>query len=344
LTNRDGIVGTWRADNTELPTTFEKDVGDTSLLDKWTPSVRAYLLDSDLHPRINLDILGKSSAALCVRCLDENGQPKNTSLASFTRPQISLLRKQLDLVAGYSDLRADRGAEIIAQLGTPEHFFGTIVPLQAYDKPYTLELLATAMRFVAHVVMLIKHALAVPRPDEFTPQIQPMIPTPGHGSLPSGHATEAFMFATTLCRLLDAAELADVIKNGTGEQLYRQASRIAVNRTVAGVHYPIDSIAGAALGVSLGNLLASVATDVESNAQAMEFKGRNILSNQDFDWREIVDPKVGKLDSSQYLGVNKLVNPQKKGRYLSWLWDRALAEWKQKKEDDSGDDVNAGDS
>ena len=46
--------------------------------------------------------------------------------------------------------------------------------------------------------MQIKHALAVRRPIEFSPQVQPTIVTPAHGSLPSGHATEAYTMAVVL--------------------------------------------------------------------------------------------------------------------------------------------------
>ena len=64
-----------------------------------------------------------------------------------------------------------------------------------------MELIYAALRFAYSVEMRIKHALACRRPHEYSPQIQPIIACPLHGSLPSGHATEAFMFAHLLAVL-----------------------------------------------------------------------------------------------------------------------------------------------
>ena len=61
--------------------------------------------------------------------------------------------------------------------------------------PKTRQLLKLVLEVSIIIHMWIKHALACRRPVEFSPQIQPMILTPGHGSLPSGHATEAFVVA-----------------------------------------------------------------------------------------------------------------------------------------------------
>ena len=39
------------------------------------------------------------------------------------------------------------------------------------------------------------------------------------------------------------------------------AERIGINRTIAGVHYPVDTVAGAALGATIGKILWGLATD-----------------------------------------------------------------------------------
>ena len=91
-----------------------------------------------------------------------------------------------------------RAAEVVAQLTPPLAFFSSMVGLTAHRHKKTLQLLDLVFALCLHVEMRFKHVFASLRPEAFSPQIQPMIPTPGHGAWPSGHATEAFITATVL--------------------------------------------------------------------------------------------------------------------------------------------------
>jgi hypothetical protein len=95
--------------------------------------------------------------------------------------------------------------------------------------------------------MRFKHALACPRPVHISPQVQPIITTPLHSTYPMGHAAQAYMAAHALQKLLGW----DNAHPGT-VQLQRQAERISINRVVAGVHFPVDALAGQRLGQTLG--------------------------------------------------------------------------------------------
>ena len=168
-------------------------------------------------------------------------------IAGMTKPDLTTyLVPQLEWINHYAELREDRAIEITAQLGYPIAFWSAIANIHPTRHRWTLELLDTAMRFANMVHMRFKAALKCVRPVELSAQVQPMILTPGHNSLPSGHATEAYMTAVILRELRGESPA-----SGFDTQLQRQAARIAINRTIAGVHYPIDSVAGRILGTSL---------------------------------------------------------------------------------------------
>jgi hypothetical protein len=73
----------------------------------------------------------------------------------------------------------------------------------------------------------------------------PPIAVPGHAAYPSGHATEAYLMAKCLEKVMPVAASTPVDPNDPETTaLQRMAQRIARNREVLGVHYPSDSAAG----------------------------------------------------------------------------------------------------
>jgi len=174
------------------------------------------------------------------------------ALIKLTRPSIQAFSaRQLDLVNEWSSLREDRANEIVAQIPPPLAFWSSAMNLQQTRHAHTLEILNLALAFAAITAFRFKQAFGCPRPASYSSDIQPMIPTPEHSSLPSGHATEAFMVANVL------AMLAGNSRKEARTLLPLLAGRIAVNRTIAGVHFPIDSHAGMHLGNAMaGHFLA----------------------------------------------------------------------------------------
>jgi hypothetical protein len=144
-----------------------------------------------------------------------------------------------------------------------------------------------------------------------------MILTPGHGSLPSGHATEAFMTARVLEALL--APAGDSLLH---DQLMRQAARIAINRQIAGVHFPVDSAAGQVLGLALGDyFVACCKGGVE--VRRRRFDGTAFKGDRNFVWGEIEQDKPAHFD----FGSTVLTPGMLPG--LHWLWEEAKGEWPQ---------------
>ena len=249
---------------------------------------------------------------------------RGAALVTLNRPGPDVFRAQLELVHGYADLRADRAAEILAQMTPQGAFWASVAGLQASRHKWTLELLDAALRLAGFAEQRFKHALACRRPHEYSPQIQPMIAVPGHSTLPSGHSTEAHTIAYLLWRLRRGGN-----KRVLADQLLRQAARIAVNRTVAGLHFPVDSAAGQVLGLTLGKYFtgrcgatASVETiDVRRCAlpgqPGLQFPGSARAR------RARRPPAPARIRYVKRTG--SLAVPR--SPLLAWLWERARREW-----------------
>jgi hypothetical protein len=177
-----------------------------------------------------------------------------------------VFERQTLLVQAYAALRMERQAEVLAQVVPQTAQWSAITSLSPDTHRYSIELLGIALRFTMMNIMRMKREFDVKRAWLRSALIQPMILTPAYTSYPSGHATEAHFAAEFLPLLAGDPEYATCQEPRGGRrdsmtrQMNRLAYRIAENRVVAGLHYPIDAIPGQALGVMLARYVVWVAS------------------------------------------------------------------------------------
>lgn len=245
MRSRDAIVGTEDLTG-QIPAPPTRP--QVPWLARLDPDDRRAILRAELTE--DLSVTQPDADSVAVLCRVRADAPTLEDMARFRRPRPDQFRDALPMVGHYAELRPDRAPEIEVQTRALMPFFAAIQPLEPARHPALIEVLDLAMDLTTAVVMRVKLALACPRPTRFSEQVQPMIACPTHPTLPSGHATQAFCLAALLTRLpAPQAELR------AQDQLMRLACRIAVNRTVAGVHFPADSAAGAVLGLQLAHYL-----------------------------------------------------------------------------------------
>ena len=95
---------------------------------------------------------------------------------------------------------------------------------------------------------LLKELVERDRPFVVEPLPEPIAREPASYSFPSGHATVSFAAATVVAAWLPRLAI----------PAYALAAAIAWSRVVVGVHYPLDVLAGAALGVGIGLLITAL--------------------------------------------------------------------------------------
>ena len=213
---------------------------------RWGSEFRVHAVVADLAWRLrveNRDLKLTTGGALSL------------SLA-FAAPSRTFIEDQIDKVQRAAIEREDRLPEILAQSDDLWSFFRVVLGIDPNASPILGEVLAVAWQWATPLVMALKNDVAALRPVHRAPSVMPVIATPAHGALPSGHATMSVLTSEILAALLFDSDP----KHPRVLQLDRLARRIAFNRVVAGVHFPVDSAAGYALGRQLAGHFVGWAT------------------------------------------------------------------------------------
>ncbi len=125
-----------------------------------------------------------------------------------------------------------------------------VIPLilAALTAPGILLLQHAAIAFSVEraVYWVLKNSFRRRRPAQLLPDFRSRITAADEFSMPSGHTSGAFLFVTLL-----------VVHYGPGVAvLYPWAAAVGMSRVSLGVHFPSDTVLGAALGASLCLLTA----------------------------------------------------------------------------------------
>jgi hypothetical protein len=233
------------------------------------------------------------------------------------------------MVLSWAELRHERATEIMAQIDPPYAFWSSIIYMHPDRTKRTFELINVLLQLCVFVEMRFKHALGCWRPVEYNAQVQPMITTPGHGAFPSGHATQVHAAAHLLKKLLqlDPAKAAHL---KVIDQVDRQAARIATNRVVAGVHFPVDSMAGRMLGVALAEYFVGrcTGTTVTQTFMQRKFNAAKINAAPTMDFNPFNTDQ--KLDEPASAGKLYSFSPGAsvtQSDLMAHMWGKARDEW-----------------
>jgi hypothetical protein len=258
-------------------------------------------------------------------------------IAEIRRPQTATFENQIPMVLSWAELRYERANEILAQIDPQYAFWSSVVYMHPDRTKRTFELINILLQFCVYAEMRFKQAMGCWRPVEYNAEVQPMITTPGHGTFPMGHGTNAYAVAYVLKRLLvlDPNPLVSPAKYQTViDQLERQAARITTNRVVSGVHFPVDSMAGRMLGVALGEYFVGrcVGATVPQNFMNRTFNAAQVDANSTTDF----NPFDANQDLDAPPAANKIYSSLtgaatvQYSHLMEYIWNKARNEWAQK--------------
>jgi undecaprenyl-diphosphatase len=129
-----------------------------------------------------------------------------------------------------------------------------------WRKPVVLPLVFLADLLAQTLSTLGKIITDRPRPGARYPEPTTLVHLPQTASFPSGHAATSFACAATLARFAP--------RRAVAVTLYVLAALIAFSRVYVGVHYPLDVIAGAVLGLLVATALRPLPAVLQRSRRA----------------------------------------------------------------------------
>jgi membrane-associated phospholipid phosphatase len=286
---------------------------------RWDPWVRNYLLQRELLEGVTFGSdMPSETVTLYVR---------NQPIVSIKRPSVARFQKEIADVMSFAALRQDRISEILAQVDGQWPFWGALLPVRLEKLKKVQEIITAVVQFAVFVEMHFKQEFACARPAEWSPQIQPMVSTPGHGTFPMGHATQVFAVAVVLCELVGEAcadsKGVNQVPDNLAVQMRTLAWRISENRIVAGVHFPVDLYAGLVLGMTLGRCAVAA------------FKGADPVplfdGTFDLDANPDTDMATWMREALSYIGQPVRLaarTPTPAANALTTTWQKAVGQFK----------------
>ena len=119
----------------------------------------------------------------------------------------------------------------------------------SWSRPWLWTRVGVAILISAGVSGVVKNSVGRDRPPLGDPDPEPLVRLPVTHSFPSGHATVSFACATVLALAVPRL----------WAPLYALAALIAFSRVYVGVHFPLDVLGGAVLGVLIAIALRMLA-------------------------------------------------------------------------------------
>jgi undecaprenyl-diphosphatase len=137
---------------------------------------------------------------------------------------------------------------------------GLCSDLRCRRLPLAFMAAAAATVAASLVVHLLKETFDRARPPEADPGLGSLTAIPDNPSFPSGHSATAFAAATAVA----------IMSPRLRPWALGIAAAVALSRVYLRVHFPLDVVAGALLGIGLGALCAVVALQVARRCPPVE--------------------------------------------------------------------------